>query len=44
VPEPGEDLGSPFDAYCHADIVTYTTVHEGWGNPLLEAVAAKSRW
>lgn len=39
-PRTGEDLGRLFDIYCHADLVTYTTYHEGWGNQLLEGLAA----
>ncbi len=36
-----ESLGSLFDLYCHADLITYTTIHEGWGNQLLEGMAAR---
>lgn len=30
-----------WDAYAHADMVTYPSYWEGWGNQLLEAVRAK---
>ncbi|MDN5332814.1 MAG: mannosylglucosylglycerate synthase [Sphaerochaeta sp.] len=32
---------SLWDAYAHADMVTYPSYWEGWGNQLLEAVVAK---
>ena len=30
-----------WDAYAHADLVTYPSVWEGWGNQFIEAVFAK---
>lgn len=40
---PSESEGgySFWDAYAHADIVTYPSYWEGWGNQLLEAMKAK---
>ncbi len=32
---------SLWDTYVHADIVTYTSIQEGWGNQFLETVFAK---
>jgi len=32
---------SLWDAYAHADLVTYPSVLEGWGNQFLEAIFAK---
>ena len=32
---------SLWDSYAHADLVTYPSLHEGWGNQFLEAVKAK---
>lgn len=32
---------SLWDAYSHADIVSYPSIWEGWGNQLLEAIKAK---
>ncbi|MFX1282935.1 MAG: glycosyltransferase family 4 protein [Promethearchaeota archaeon] len=32
---------SLWDSYVHADLVTYPSLHEGWGNQFLEAVKAK---
>ena len=37
----GEKCYSLWDAYVHADIVTYPSIVEGWGNQLLEAAFAK---
>jgi len=37
----GEKTYSLWDAYAHADMVTYPSYWEGWGNQLLEAVRAK---
>ena len=36
-----EKTYSLWDAYVHADIVTYPSYWEGWGNQLLEAVKAR---
>ncbi|WP_372367280.1 glycosyltransferase [Candidatus Uabimicrobium sp. HlEnr_7] len=32
---------SLWDFYVEADLVTYTSLYEGWGNQLIEAIAAK---
>lgn len=32
---------SLWDAYAHCDMVTYTSLLEGWGNQLIEALVAK---
>lgn len=37
----GGKLYSLWDVYVHADIVTFPSIWEGWGNQLLEAVFAK---
>ncbi len=37
----GRKLYSLWDAYAHADAVTYPSLHEGWGNQLIEAVFAR---
>ncbi|MGH0052688.1 MAG: glycosyltransferase [Sphaerochaetaceae bacterium] len=37
----GKKIYSLWDAYVHADVVTYPSYWEGWGNQLLEAVRAK---
>ena len=37
----GRKTYSLWDAYAHADMVTYPSYWEGWGNQLLEAVRAK---
>ena len=34
----GKKIYSLWDAYAHADIVTYPSIWEGWGNQFLEAV------
>ncbi len=39
--EKGRKTYSLWDAYAHADMVTYPSYWEGWGNQLLEAVRAK---
>lgn len=30
-----------WDVYCHADIITYPSLLEGWGNQFLEGLVAK---
>lgn len=37
----GKKTYSLWDAYAHADLVTYPSYWEGWGNQLLEAIRAK---
>ena len=37
----GKKIYSLWDAYTMADLITYPSVLEGWGNQLLEAVVAK---
>jgi mannosylglucosylglycerate synthase len=37
----GKKYYSLWDAYAHADLITYPSVLEGWGNQLLEAIFAK---
>ncbi|MCP4181506.1 MAG: glycosyltransferase family 4 protein [bacterium] len=37
----GEKCYSLWDAYAHADLITYPSILEGWGNQLLEAIFAK---
>ncbi|MGE4453147.1 MAG: glycosyltransferase [Sphaerochaeta sp.] len=37
----GKKQYSLWDSYVHADLVTYPSYWEGWGNQLLEAVRAK---
>jgi glycosyltransferase involved in cell wall biosynthesis len=37
----GEKIYSLWDAYLHADLVTYPSLYEGFGNALLEAVYFK---
>ncbi len=37
----GKKCYSLWDAYVHADLVTYPSIIEGWGNQFLEAVFAK---
>jgi mannosylglucosylglycerate synthase len=37
----GKKCYSLWDVYAHADIVTYPSVLEGWGNQFLEAIFAK---
>ena len=37
----GKKCYSLWDTYVHADIVTYTSIQEGWGNQFLETVFAK---
>jgi glycosyltransferase involved in cell wall biosynthesis len=37
----GKKIYSLWDAYVHADFITYPSILEGWGNQLLEAVFAK---
>ncbi|MCF7790708.1 MAG: glycosyltransferase family 4 protein [Victivallales bacterium] len=37
----GRKCYSLWDAYAHADFVTYPSILEGWGNQFLEAVFAK---
>ena len=36
-----EKVYSLWDAYVHADLVTYPSLSEGWGNQFIEAVFAK---
>ena len=33
----GRKIYSLWDAYCHADLITYPSIYEGFGNALLEA-------
>jgi mannosylglucosylglycerate synthase len=40
-PHAGRQALRPRDAYPHADLVTYPSLYEGFGNALLEAVAAR---
>ncbi|TFE29518.1 glycosyltransferase family 4 protein [Cohnella luojiensis] len=37
----GDKHYSLWDAYVHADLITYPSILEGWGNQLLEALFAK---
>ena len=37
----GKKCYSLWDVYAHADLITYPSILEGWGNQLLEAVFAK---
>ncbi len=37
----GQKLYSLWDCYAVADVVTYPSLYEGWGNQLLEAVRAR---
>ncbi len=37
----GEKIYSLWDTYVYADLVTYPSLWEGWGNQLLEAIRAK---
>jgi len=37
----GEKVYSLWDAYAHADIITYPSLLEGWGNQFLEGLIAK---
>ncbi len=37
----GKKCYSLWDTYVHADIVTYTSIQEGWGNQFLETMFAK---
>lgn len=37
----GEKNYSLWDAYVHADIITYPSILEGWGNQFLEGIYAK---
>lgn len=37
----GEKIYSLWDSYVHADVVTYPSLWEGWGNQLIEAIFAK---
>ena len=39
--EGGEKRYSLWDCYAHADLVTYPSYYEGWGNQFLEAVFAR---
>lgn len=39
--ENGEKLYSLWDVYSHADIITYPSLLEGWGNQFLEGLVAK---
>lgn len=36
-----EKIYSLWDAYVHADIITFPSIWEGWGNQFIEAVFAK---
>lgn len=37
----GQKVYSLWDIYCHADIITYPSLLEGWGNQFLEGLVAK---
>ncbi|WED23654.1 glycosyltransferase family 4 protein [Vibrio sp. JC009] len=37
----GQKVYSLWDVYCHADIITYPSLLEGWGNQFLEGLVAK---
>ena len=37
----GENIYSLWDSYVISDLITYTSIKEGWGNQLLEAFFAK---
>ncbi|MDB1124173.1 glycosyltransferase family 4 protein [Vibrio algarum] len=37
----GAKVYSLWDVYCHADIITYPSLLEGWGNQFLEGLIAK---
>ena len=37
----GEKIYSLWDSYAISDLITYTSIKEGWGNQLLEALFAK---
>ncbi|SER83471.1 glycosyltransferase family 4 protein [Salipaludibacillus aurantiacus] len=37
----GTKMYSLWDAYVHADVITYPSILEGWGNQLLEGIYAK---
>lgn len=37
----GEKIYSLWDSYVISDLITYTSIKEGWGNQLLEALFAK---
>lgn len=37
----GRKVYSPWDAYHHADLVTYPSLYEGFGNALLEAIYSR---
>lgn len=39
--EDGKKLYSLWDCYVFADLITYPSLYEGWGNQFLEAVRAK---
>ena len=39
--ESGHKKYSLWDAYAHCDLVTYTSLLEGWGNQFIEALVAK---
>jgi len=39
--EDGEKRYSLWDCYVHADLITYPSYYEGWGNQFLEAVFAR---
>ena len=39
--ESGKKYYSLWDTYAHADLVTYPSIWEGWGNQFIEAVFAK---
>jgi glycosyltransferase involved in cell wall biosynthesis len=39
--ESGKKRYSLWDCYAHADLVTYPSYYEGWGNQFLEAVFAR---
>lgn len=39
--ENGRKIYSLWDAYVYADIITYPSILEGWGNQLLETIFAK---
>ncbi|WP_375749404.1 glycosyltransferase [Vibrio sp. HN007] len=39
--EDGTKVYSLWDVYCHADIITYPSLLEGWGNQFLEGLIAR---
>lgn len=37
----GKKIYSLWDAYAHADLISYPSIVEGWGNQFIEAIFAK---